>query len=73
MRRAVIRISSRPIQASASRDDIHTNDALAWSLFKAGDLDGARAASLRARRTGTKDPLILAHAAAIDAAYVQSR
>lgn len=60
-------------QASASRDDIHTNDALAWSLFKAGDLGGARAASLRARRTGTKDPLILAHAAAIDAAYLRSR
>lgn len=60
-------------QASASRDDIHTNDALAWSLFKAGDLEGARAASLRARRTGTKDPLILAHAAAIDAARLRRR
>jgi hypothetical protein len=58
-------------QASASRDDIHTNDALAWALFKAGDIDGAWAASVRARRTGTKDPSILAHATAIDAARRQ--
>jgi tetratricopeptide (TPR) repeat protein len=54
--------------ASASRDDIHTNDALAVALLKAGDLEGARQASLRARRTGTRDPRILAHASAIDAA-----
>lgn len=54
--------------ASASRDDIHTNDALAVALLKAGDLKGARQASVRARRTGTRDPRILAHASAIDAA-----
>lgn len=54
--------------AATTRDDIHTNDALAWALFKAGDLEGAWQASLRARRTGTKDPRILAHARAIDAA-----
>jgi tetratricopeptide (TPR) repeat protein len=51
--------------ASAARDDIFTNDALAWAYFKGGQIDRARAAIARAQRTGTRDRGILAHAAAI--------
>lgn len=50
---------------AAVRDDVFTNDALAWSYYKAGRLDDARVASERALRTGTRDAAILAHAAAI--------
>lgn len=52
-------------QASRSRDDIFTNDALAWSYFKAGRLEDAATASARAARTGSRDADILAHARAI--------
>jgi tetratricopeptide (TPR) repeat protein len=52
-------------EASSRRDDIFTNDALAWALFRAGSYDEAWSASLRARRTGTRDGRILYHAAAI--------
>jgi tetratricopeptide (TPR) repeat protein len=58
-------------QASAERDDIYTNDALAWAAFKANRLDVARQAIARALRTGTQDAEIRAHAAAIDKAVVQ--
>ncbi len=54
--------------ASASRTDIFTMDALAWSYYRAGRHDAARAASLQARRTGSRDVRIATHAAAIDAA-----
>jgi tetratricopeptide (TPR) repeat protein len=54
-------------RAAAGRHDIFTEDALAWSYFKAGRLSDAEAAMKRARRTGTRDPSILAHAAAINA------
>ena len=49
------------------RHDIFTEDALAWALFKRGDLADAAAASTRALRTGTRDERILKHAAAIRA------
>src|SRR4029453_17481738 len=52
--------------AAAVRPDIFTEDALAWALFKAGRITEARAASARARRTGTRDARIIAHAAEID-------
>jgi len=55
-------------EAARGRDDIFSNDALAWSLYRAGALDQAWAASERARRTGTRDRRILYHAAAIAAA-----
>ncbi len=55
-------------EAARDRDDIFTNDALAWSLYRTGALDEAWAASERARRTGTRDRRILFHAAAIAAA-----
>jgi len=48
--------------AIATRRDIFTEDALAWSLFKAGDIAKADAALKRALRTGTRDRMIRAHA-----------
>lgn len=50
------------------RDDIFTNDALAWALYRTEALEEAWSASERARRTGTRDRRILYHAAAIAAA-----
>jgi len=52
-------------RTAADRHDIFTEDALAWCYFKAGRLADAEAAMKRARRTGTKDRMILGHAAAI--------
>lgn len=52
-------------QAATMRRDIFTMDALAWARFKAGRLAEAREASAQARRTGTRDRVILYHAAAI--------
>lgn len=54
--------------AARGRDDIVTNDALAWALYRNGAFDEAWEASARARRTGTHDRRILYHAAAIAAA-----
>ena len=50
------------------RQDIFTEDALAWAYFKVGRIDEARAASERALRTGTRDERIVSHAARIRAA-----
>lgn len=47
---------------STRRDDIFTNDALAWSYYKMGRVEEALVASQRARRTGTRDARILFHA-----------
>ena len=47
------------------RDDIYTEDALAWALYRKGDIPGARAASDKAMALGTKDPRLLYHAGAI--------
>jgi tetratricopeptide (TPR) repeat protein len=55
-------------RARESRRDIFTEDALAWALFKSGRIDEAREAMDRALRTGTRDRVIRAHAAAIEAA-----
>lgn len=52
-------------QAAARRRDVHTMDALAWALFKAGRVADARAAAAEAVRTGTRDVRILYHAAVI--------
>src|SRR5262249_43076213 len=54
-----------PEQAAAVRQDIFTDDALAWAYFQAGDVARAQTVSERARRTGTRDREILYHAAAI--------
>ena len=53
-------------EAARNRKDIFTMDALAWAYYRAGWFTDAEAASRQARRTGTVDRRILAHAAAID-------
>ena len=58
-------------QAAAARQDIFTEDALAWSYFKAGRVSDARTAMARALRTGTRDRDIRAHADAITASAPQ--
>ncbi len=50
----------------AARNDIFTCDALAWVLFKKGDLAGAKAASDEALRLGTRDARINYHAGMIN-------
>jgi tetratricopeptide (TPR) repeat protein len=49
----------------ARRRDIHTCDALAWTLFKQGQLAEAKAAIDEATRLGTRDARILYHAGLI--------
>jgi tetratricopeptide (TPR) repeat protein len=61
---------------AAARQDIFTEDALAWAYYKVGRVDDALAASQRALRTGTRDDRFLARAARIRAAslhHVRSR
>jgi tetratricopeptide (TPR) repeat protein len=55
---------------AAMRQDIFTEDAVAWAYYKVGRLDEALAASTRALRTGTRDERILSRAALIRAASV---
>lgn len=52
-------------QAQTERPSVKGDDALAWTLFKTGDIAGARTAMQRALRLGTNDPLMLYHAGAI--------
>jgi len=47
------------------RDDLYTEDALGWALYRRGRLAEARAASERALALGTKDARLLYHAGAI--------
>jgi tetratricopeptide (TPR) repeat protein len=47
------------------RRDIYTWDALAWALYKNGRLTDAAKASEKAMQFGTRDPLLLFHAAMI--------
>jgi tetratricopeptide (TPR) repeat protein len=53
---------------AASRDDVYTDDALAWALYKTGRFRAAARASHRALRLGTPDALFLYHAGLIAAA-----
>jgi tetratricopeptide (TPR) repeat protein len=53
---------------AATRDDIFTQDALAWAYYKVGRIDDAVAASERALRTGTRDERLRSHAEQIRAA-----
>ncbi|HJU56198.1 MAG TPA: tetratricopeptide repeat protein [Pyrinomonadaceae bacterium] len=52
-------------RARVSRRDIHTADALAWTLFKRGHIEEARTAIDEAMRLGTRDARILYHAGLI--------
>jgi tetratricopeptide (TPR) repeat protein len=47
------------------RDDLWTEDTLAWALYRAGKIAEAKAASDKATALGTKDPALLYHAGAI--------
>ncbi len=58
---------------AAVRDDVYTNDALAWVAFKRGDLPAAKRATARALRLGTQDAAFHRHAAAIAAALGRER
>ena len=58
---------------AGTRQDIFTEDALAWAYYKVGRFDEAFAASQRALRTRTRDEGILARAAHIRAAWLEHR
>lgn len=49
----------------ALRQDIVTEDALAWALYRNGKLDEAKASIARARRLGTPDARLVFHEGAI--------
>jgi tetratricopeptide (TPR) repeat protein len=51
----------------ARRDSVQVDDALAWALYRSGDVSAARAASQKALRLGSKDPVLLFHAGMIEA------
>jgi tetratricopeptide (TPR) repeat protein len=50
---------------SKIRDDIYTEDALAWALYRAGKIPEAKAAIEKATALGTQDARLLYHAGAI--------
>jgi tetratricopeptide (TPR) repeat protein len=52
-------------EAAERQRDIATMDTLAWAQFKAGRLDAAAQSIALALRTGSRDPRLLYHAAAI--------
>jgi tetratricopeptide (TPR) repeat protein len=54
-----------------SRDDLYTEDTIAWALYRAGKLKEAREASDKATSLGTKDARLLYHAGAIRIAQGQ--
>lgn len=56
---------ARARQAVVDRPTVYGADALAWTLYRAGDIAGARASVDAALRLGTLDPLLHFHAAAI--------
>ncbi len=57
----------------ATRSDIYTCDALAWTLYKKGDLAGAKRAIDEALRLGTRDARIHYHAGMIEQALGNRR
>jgi tetratricopeptide (TPR) repeat protein len=56
----------------AVRDDIYGHDALAWALFRSGDLDEAAREAAAALSLGTPDPRLRYHAGLIAAARGES-
>jgi len=65
-----LRLAEREARA---RDDVHTADALAWALHRAGRPRAAARAAHRALRLGTRDALLDYHAGAIAAALGRTR
>jgi len=59
---------ARARQELEVRPDVYGYDALAWALFKSGDLKGAASAASHALSLGTPDPRIAYHAGMIAAA-----
>ncbi len=55
----------RARRAATDRPTVYGADALAWTLFRSGDLAGARAQLDNSLRLGGLDPLLRYHAAAI--------
>jgi len=55
----------RARRAASDRPTVYGADALAWTLFRAGDVPGARAQLDNSLRLGGLDPLLHYHAAAI--------
>ena len=53
-------------KARIDRNDIFTADALAWAYFQTGQIERAKTMIGLALRTGTRDRVIRAHAAAIE-------
>jgi len=60
-------------QEAAVRDDIYTDDTLAWACYKNGRLAQAKRAASRAQRLGTEDALLDYHAGLIAAAFGRPR
>ena len=63
---------ARARQELAVRPDVYGYDALAWALFKSGDLEDAATAATQALSLGTPDPRIAFHAGMIAAAQGRS-
>ncbi|MDP9236227.1 MAG: tetratricopeptide repeat protein, partial [Chloroflexota bacterium] len=59
------------LAAYARRSSIYGADAVAWTAFKAGDLDSAQRYMTLARRLGTQDPRLAYHAGVIEQASGQ--
>lgn len=60
---------ARARQELEVRPDVYGYDALAWALFKSGDLEDAEGAAAQALSLGTPDPRIAFHAGMIAAAH----
>jgi tetratricopeptide (TPR) repeat protein len=59
--------------AYEARPSIHAADALAWTLYRTGDFQGARRYASEALKLGTRDPLKLFHAGMIAKALGQDQ
>jgi tetratricopeptide (TPR) repeat protein len=70
--RGVAEAVSRARAELEARHDIYAHDALAWALFKAGQLDEAADEAEHALALGTQDPRLAYHAGMIAAAQGRS-
>jgi tetratricopeptide (TPR) repeat protein len=70
--RGLVEAVARARAELAVRQDIYAHDALAWALFKAGELEEARTEAAAALGLGTQDPRLAYHAGMIAAALGQT-